>query len=587
MEPAEEDRCSFRKSPHTPGPGSSSGPHPDHSQAGTRPGPDGGTSVAVGRVTPVDKKNRRFRKKPVKVEEPDGRYVCTEASVDHVTSENQQNEGLKIVKVEDVEDSLYCEECKSFFVTKCEVHGPPVFVSDTAAPMGVTDRARKTLPPGLQVRESGIPNGGLGVFNNVEAVPLGTHFGPYQGELVDKEEAMNSGYSWVVSKRGQGEEYIDSKRETHSNWMRYVNCARTDEEQNLVAFQYRGGIYYRCCRPIEPGQELLMWCDEEYAKDLGVTFDSFWNRKCSSNETNTSLQIFSCFWCPLSYTSQNYFYKHIRRCHNDKYETLVKSGEIDYDNVTPTTSSSLHQKQKEIHQCSYCEKSFINQSNLQRHERIHTGEKPYECADCGKCFSNQCNLKLHQRIHTGEKLYHCSLCGKSFTRQSHLESHQLTHTGEKPYHCSVCGKNFSGSSNFKKHLRVHTGEKPYKCSECEKSFSDSSSLRQHFRLHTGEKPYHCSQCGKTFTHQRNLQIHQRLHTGEKPYQCSMCGKNFAQQSNLRAHERIHTGENLYNCSKCGQTFNYSSTLKRHKCPNVGPADVAKLNEWSSPEEKAE
>ncbi|GAA6091971.1 probable histone-lysine N-methyltransferase PRDM7, partial [Tachysurus ichikawai] len=39
----------------------------------------------------------------------------------------------------------------------------------------------------------------LGVFNKGETIPLGAHFGPYEGDLVDKEEAMNSDYSWVVS----------------------------------------------------------------------------------------------------------------------------------------------------------------------------------------------------------------------------------------------------------------------------------------------------------------------------------------------------------------------------------------------------
>ncbi|KAF5890771.1 histone-lysine N-methyltransferase PRDM9-like, partial [Clarias magur] len=90
-----------------------------------------------------------------------------------------------------------CELCKSFFFNKCEVHGAPLFVPDTPAPMGVSHRARHTLPPGLEIRESGIPDAGLGVFNEGETVPLGAHFGPYQGELVDREEAVNSGYSWV------------------------------------------------------------------------------------------------------------------------------------------------------------------------------------------------------------------------------------------------------------------------------------------------------------------------------------------------------------------------------------------------------
>lgn len=65
------------------------------------------------------------------------------------------------------------------------------------------------------------------------------------------------------------------------NSLRYVNCARNEREQNLVAFQYQGGILYRCSQPIEPGQELLMWYEEDYAKD--VTFDYLWNKKCSEN----------------------------------------------------------------------------------------------------------------------------------------------------------------------------------------------------------------------------------------------------------------------------------------------------------------
>lgn len=65
--------------------------------------------------------------------------------------------------------------------------------------MGVTDRARQTLPPGLEVGLSEISGAGLGVFNKGDTVPVGAHFGPYQGELVDKEEAMTSAYSWVVS----------------------------------------------------------------------------------------------------------------------------------------------------------------------------------------------------------------------------------------------------------------------------------------------------------------------------------------------------------------------------------------------------
>ncbi|XP_060793225.1 histone-lysine N-methyltransferase PRDM9-like isoform X2 [Neoarius graeffei] len=507
----------------------------------------------------------------------------------------------------DNEDYLYCEVCKSYYFNKCEVHGPAVFITDTPVPMGVTDRAKQTLPPGLEIRKSSIPNAGLGVFNKGETVPVGAHFGPYQGELVDREEAMNSGYSWVIDRSEQCEEHIDAKRELNANWMRYVNCTRDEIEQNLVAFKYRGGILYRCCRPIKPGQELLVWYGEEYAKDLGQTFDDLWNRKSSANEIKKApFQLFSCSLCPLYYTSQIYLNKHIQSYHYEEYMRQQESGE----HQMPTKSSSNSQTsgilsfntsqkemQKKIHissasgnsfthqstlktyrcsqigemlyHCLQCGKNFNKKSNLRKHQRIHTGEKPYHCSQCEKSFIQKSDLRQHQRIHTGEKPYHCSQCGKSFTHQSHLQLHQRIHTGEKPYHCSECGKRFNQKSNLHVHQRIHTGEKPYHCLQCGKSFTLQSHLHVHQRIHTGEKPYHCSQCGKSFTHQSHLQRHQRTHTGEKPYHCSQCEKSFNHQSHLQRHQRTHTGEKPYHCSHCGKSFSQQSTLQLHQRIHTG------------------
>ena len=74
-------------------------------------------------------------------------------------------------------------------------------------------------------------------------------------------------------KDGKVSYYIDGKDEIYSNWLRFINCSRTEPEQNLVAFQFYGEIYYRVYKKIEPGQELLVWYGDEYAQELGIEVD--------------------------------------------------------------------------------------------------------------------------------------------------------------------------------------------------------------------------------------------------------------------------------------------------------------------------
>lgn len=52
--------------------------------------------------------------------------------------------------------------------------------------------------------------------------------------------------------------------------MSYVNCARFPKEQNLVAVQHQGQIFYESCKEIHQNQELLVWYGNCYEKFLEI-----------------------------------------------------------------------------------------------------------------------------------------------------------------------------------------------------------------------------------------------------------------------------------------------------------------------------
>lgn len=52
--------------------------------------------------------------------------------------------------------------------------------------------------------------------------------------------------------------------------MSLVKCARFPDEQNLIAVQVEGQIFYEACKDIQPGQELLVWYGDCYMQFLGI-----------------------------------------------------------------------------------------------------------------------------------------------------------------------------------------------------------------------------------------------------------------------------------------------------------------------------
>ncbi|XP_034436954.1 transcriptional repressor CTCF-like isoform X3 [Hippoglossus hippoglossus] len=294
-------------------------------------------------------------------------------------------------------------------------------------------------------------------------------------------------------------------------------------------------------------------------------------------------------------------------------------------NMKPPKPTKIKKKGvKKTFQCELCSYTCPRRSNLDRHMKSHTDERPHKCHLCGRAFRTVTLLRNHLNTHTGTRPHKCQDCDMAFVTSGELVRHRrYKHTHEKPFKCSMCDYCSVEVSKLKRHIRSHTGERPFQCSLCSYASRDTYKLKRHMRTHSGEKPYECYICHARFTqsgtmkmhilqkhtenvakfhcphcdtviarksdlgvhlrkqhsfietgkkcrycdavfHERYALIqHQKSHKNEKRFKCDKCDYCCRQERHMIMHKRTHTGEKPFACSQCEKTFRQKQLLDMH------------------------
>jgi len=163
--------------------------------------------------------------------------------------------------------------------------------------LGLTP-AEASLPCMLYLAQSPIippENPGKGVFTKI-SLPKGLLFGPYKGsriKILKKEEHLYGLiYAWKCRRDEDHVYYIDGLDENISNWLRFVNSARFEEEQNMIAIKDdESDIYYYLYKDVAPNTELLVYYGESFSNSLGIKMLSAVSKQRSSDFAPKRIEI--------------------------------------------------------------------------------------------------------------------------------------------------------------------------------------------------------------------------------------------------------------------------------------------------------
>ncbi|XP_074009899.1 uncharacterized protein [Numenius arquata] len=298
-------------------------------------------------------------------------------------------------------------------------------------------------------------------------------------------------------------------------------------------------------KELQSQQEGLGWLSNS------VTIKPLSKASCSRNK-NESLNL-KCRFCSSVYKCSGRLKRHVYSAHKDK----------------------------KIHKCCFCKRTFFFPVNLKNHLKFHK-----KLSRLQKARKNRINARKTRQRKSEERKSEAKKKESKYEKFFIKIERDFTPLGVPvSFSCKIC---FFASSNpriFIHHMKGHKERPPYQCPQCDYSCISLSYLLNHMYWHAGYKLYQCRFCTFFSLYFASMVRHSYIHTEAKPYTCECCQSAFSSITELEGHRRLHAGKETcpgqqsdivigrkrtrrplktYTCDECNVVFHTRGHLSFHK-----------------------